>query len=64
MVTDSNSESRSLFAKPWMQLILGIICMIVVANLQYGWTYCSSIRSMPSTTGGWPPSRSRSPSSC
>src|SRR5471030_1160644 len=22
----------------WLQLVLGIICMIMVANLQYGWT--------------------------
>jgi MFS transporter, OFA family, oxalate/formate antiporter len=38
MITDANSERRSLFAKPWIQLVLGIICMIAVANLQYGWT--------------------------
>lgn len=23
----------------WLQLIAGIICMVMVANLQYGWTY-------------------------
>ena len=23
---------------PWIQLIAGIICMAMVANLQYGWT--------------------------
>jgi MFS transporter, OFA family, oxalate/formate antiporter len=22
----------------WLQLILGIVCMAMVANLQYGWT--------------------------
>jgi len=22
----------------WMQLVLGIICMMLIANLQYGWT--------------------------
>ncbi len=38
MVTDSNSQTTSVFAKPWVQLVLGIICMIAVANLQYGWT--------------------------
>ena len=32
------NESGSVFAKPWMQLIIGIICMAMVANLQYGWT--------------------------
>jgi MFS transporter, OFA family, oxalate/formate antiporter len=42
MVTEvkpqSTSEHSSPFAKPWTQLILGIICMASVANLQYGWT--------------------------
>jgi MFS transporter, OFA family, oxalate/formate antiporter len=23
----------------WMQLIAGIVCMVMIANLQYGWTY-------------------------
>src|ERR1700681_3279597 len=23
----------------WLQLTAGIICMVMVANLQYGWTY-------------------------
>src|ERR1700749_623689 len=23
----------------WMQLIVGVICMALIANLQYGWTY-------------------------
>ena len=22
----------------WLQLILGIVCMAMIANLQYGWT--------------------------
>jgi OFA family oxalate/formate antiporter-like MFS transporter len=26
-------------AKPWVQLVAGIICMAMVANLQYGWTF-------------------------
>ena len=38
MVTDSNSETTSIFARPWIQLVLGIVCMASVANLQYGWT--------------------------
>ena len=42
MVTDSSpqatSSSSSAFANPWAQLIIGIICMVMVANLQYGWT--------------------------
>src|SRR6201984_2831720 len=38
MVTDSKPQSTSVFANPWAQLIVGIICMVMVANLQYGWT--------------------------
>jgi OFA family oxalate/formate antiporter-like MFS transporter len=29
----------SVFANPWIQLTLGVICMAAVANLQYGWTW-------------------------
>ena len=38
MVADYNSSARSVFANPWVQLVLGVICMASVANLQYGWT--------------------------
>src|SRR5580700_1787091 len=38
MATDSNSQTTSVFARPWAQLIIGIICMVMIANLQYGWT--------------------------
>ena len=38
MATDSNSQKSSVFANPWAQLIVGLICMVMVANLQYGWT--------------------------
>ena len=38
MVTDSTPQSTSALAKPWPQLIVGIICMVMVANCQYGWT--------------------------
>src|ERR1700732_5136696 len=38
MVTDSNPKATSVFARPWAQLIIGIICMVMIANLQYGWT--------------------------
>lgn len=30
--------SKSVFATPWTQLIVGIISMVMIANLQYGWT--------------------------
>src|SRR6204780_2810355 len=38
MAANSNSPSSSMFANPWVQLVLGVICMGAVANLQYGWT--------------------------
>jgi MFS transporter, OFA family, oxalate/formate antiporter len=33
-----NSRPTSALGNPWVQLILGVICMACVANLQYGWT--------------------------
>jgi len=30
--------AKSPFANPWVQLIIGVICMAAVANLQYCWT--------------------------
>src|SRR5579864_3894768 len=38
MITDSKPQTSSVFANPWIQLVLGIVCMASVANLQYGWT--------------------------
>lgn len=32
-----NATSTSPFANPWVQLLIGVICMAAVANLQYGW---------------------------
>jgi OFA family oxalate/formate antiporter-like MFS transporter len=23
----------------WGQLVIGVICMVMIANLQYGWTF-------------------------
>src|SRR5271170_6027649 len=34
----STQPSPSPRANPWVQLIIGVICMACVANLQYGWT--------------------------
>lgn len=31
--------SRSPLARRWPQLILGVVCMVMIANLQYGWTF-------------------------
>jgi MFS transporter, OFA family, oxalate/formate antiporter len=35
----SKSYGNSIFARPWIQLTLGVVCMAAVANLQYGWTW-------------------------
>jgi OFA family oxalate/formate antiporter-like MFS transporter len=37
-MNSSEQASSSPFAKPWIQLVIGVICMACVANLQYGWT--------------------------
>jgi len=34
--TDRLLATRGSFR--WIQLFLGIICMVMIANLQYGWT--------------------------
>ena len=31
-------ENKPFYASPWWQLLVGVICMIMVANYQYGWT--------------------------
>jgi OFA family oxalate/formate antiporter-like MFS transporter len=33
-----SQASASPLANPWVQLIIGVICMVMIANLQYGWT--------------------------
>src|ERR1700687_898934 len=35
---ESATGTKSAFASPWIQLIIGVICMAMIANLQYGWT--------------------------
>jgi OFA family oxalate/formate antiporter-like MFS transporter len=35
---ESATGTKSAFASPWIQLIVGVICMVMIANLQYGWT--------------------------
>ena len=42
MVSSTSAAART--AAPsngyrWMQLIVGVVCMMMIANLQYGWTY-------------------------
>src|SRR6202790_3528334 len=38
MNSQPEQRPQSAFANPWVQLIIGIICMAMIANLQYGWT--------------------------
>src|SRR5947209_2749486 len=37
-MTDAASGRQSSNSTRWLQLIVGIICMAMIANLQYGWT--------------------------
>src|ERR1700680_2067560 len=37
-VTSSGTRAGPCGATRWGQLIFGIICMVMIANLQYGWT--------------------------
>ena len=38
MANGAKTISQSLDRERWTQLIAGIICMVMIANLQYGWT--------------------------
>src|SRR5258706_9855885 len=37
MGTD-HQKAASRLASPWVQLVFGVICMAMIANMQYGWT--------------------------
>jgi MFS transporter, OFA family, oxalate/formate antiporter len=37
-VTSAGAPTVSTGANRWLQLIVGIVCMVMIANLQYGWT--------------------------
>src|ERR1700737_5654633 len=37
-VTSIGTRAGASEATRWLQLIFGIICMVMIANLQYGWT--------------------------
>src|SRR6202158_4123360 len=42
MHKDADAAGLSTITRPasyrWMQLVMGIVCMAMIANLQYGWT--------------------------
>ncbi|MBV8659412.1 MAG: MFS transporter [Burkholderiales bacterium] len=33
------SKSNAITGASWAQLLIGIVCMVMIANLQYGWTF-------------------------
>ncbi|CAM2183568.1 MFS transporter, OFA family, oxalate/formate antiporter [Paraburkholderia sacchari] len=35
---EQRQGGASRFASPWVQLVFGVICMAMIANMQYGWT--------------------------
>jgi hypothetical protein len=37
-LADQPGKKRASEATRWSQLLIGIICMVMIANLQYGWT--------------------------
>ena len=32
------TTAQTIAGSRWLQLVLGIICLVMIANLQYGWT--------------------------
>jgi OFA family oxalate/formate antiporter-like MFS transporter len=40
-VVDANviAKKTMFYASAWPQLIIGIVCMVMIANMQYGWTF-------------------------
>ncbi|MEM5434432.1 oxalate/formate MFS antiporter [Paraburkholderia diazotrophica] len=38
MKTEHQEQAASWYASPWAQLVFGVICMAMIANMQYGWT--------------------------
>jgi len=39
MTSQASAAPRASAALRWGQLVIGIICMVMIANLQYGWTF-------------------------
>jgi OFA family oxalate/formate antiporter-like MFS transporter len=39
VLDQSPEKSTSFLSNPWIQLTTGIVCMVMIANLQYGWTF-------------------------
>jgi OFA family oxalate/formate antiporter-like MFS transporter len=39
MPTRNASAAGAIPVNRWVQLVAGVVCMVMIANLQYGWTY-------------------------
>src|ERR671936_1537630 len=39
MSTQQDPVGTSVPVNRWIQLVAGVVCMVMIANLQYGWTY-------------------------
>src|SRR5207253_10222527 len=39
MAAEERSLDTAVPVNRWVQLVVGVICMVMIANLQYGWTY-------------------------
>src|SRR5215831_13471722 len=35
----AQASARVVHSNRWLQLLVGVVCMVMIANLQYGWTY-------------------------
>jgi MFS transporter, OFA family, oxalate/formate antiporter len=38
-ITEGQTASRVSDGYRWLQLTIGVICMVMIANYQYGWTF-------------------------
>src|ERR1051326_8841340 len=39
MTTNERLSGGAVPVNRWVQLVAGVTCMVMIANLQYGWTY-------------------------
>src|SRR5438093_3838877 len=39
MANQPDADGPSVPVNRWIQLVAGVVCMVMIANLQYGWTY-------------------------
>ena len=39
VLTSTETGAPTIGATRWFQLVIGILCMVMIANYQYGWTF-------------------------